>query len=260
MSSHLVGFPRFDGGVNLAAIHESQVQSLGCKILEKKCTCSIFLPVQEPTYRRAVATAVLEPCKSWTWSNAFYHFFLHLVLHLCLCSNLMAPLLSSLSRYLLSTSLRKMSHQKRTHTNAHLHNCTSYICTYKPSSCGVTIDIPSMHLCKASTCICVCSDPAVLLTQGHYSTEMSSSRKNLAFSCKVCWNDGLQLQSLFIDLNFQGKIRASHIALAKWWIIKKIWRFIYFSSTSEIFAPEFLLLRIKFFLLSLVYIVFHFRY
>lgn len=71
-------------------------------------------------------------------------------------------------------------------------------------------------------------------------------------------NDGLQLQSLFIDLNFQGKILASYIALGKWWIIKKIWRSIYFSSTSEIFAPEFLLLRIKFFLLSLVYIVFHF--
>lgn len=73
-------------------------------------------------------------------------------------------------------------------------------------------------------------------------------------------DDGVQLQSLFIDLNFQGKILASYIALGKWWIIKKIWRSIYFSSTSEIFAPEFLLLHIKFFLLSLVSIVFHFTY
>ena len=71
-------------------------------------------------------------------------------------------------------------------------------------------------------------------------------------------DDGLQLQSLFIDLNFQGKILASYIALGKWWIIKKIWGSIYFSSTSEIFAPEFLLLHIKLFLLILVSIAFHF--
>lgn len=71
-------------------------------------------------------------------------------------------------------------------------------------------------------------------------------------------DDGLQLQSLFVDLNFQGKILASYIALGKWWIINKIWGSIYFSSASEIFAPEFLLLRIKLFLLSLVSIAFHF--
>lgn len=112
-----------------------------------------------------------------------------------------------------------------------------------------------MHLCKASTCIC--AQLAVLLTQGHYSTEMSLQEKLALQLQRGQLNDGLQLQSLFIDLNFQGKILASYIALANDESLRRYEDPFIFPQHQKSLLQSFSCF-IKFFLLSLVYIVFHF--
>ena len=173
---------------------------------------------------------------------------------------LMGPLLSSYSVGNFAFYFTKKNEAiRREQTNAHHHNCIPIsVCTYKLRLMQCDYK-HTVHASTQSQPLYVCARSLQFYWPKVITPLRCPFKKKLALQLqRGQLDDGLQLQSLFIDLNFQGKILASYIALGKWWIIKKIWGSIHFSSTSEIFAPEFLLFRIKLCLLSLVSIAFHF--